>query len=159
MLRYYGQCVEVLRTKPVSKKMKNRWQGWREGGFIRTEADGERKGKKNFVGGKEGKFLYGGASEEATSRQAECVGCRWTCSEPAVGASLSLGMEGPAPLPLYGTSAESSLARRTELPLCLLDPSGAASRLLLVAIYSLRCDTAHTGQILTPECTKKKGKE
>lgn len=35
-------------------------------GVIRTEADEGEKGRKNFVGGEEGKSLYGGASETRT---------------------------------------------------------------------------------------------
>lgn len=58
-------CVEVLNQGEVRRMKKGR--GGKEGGgeiyvLMRT---GE--GKKNFVGGEEGKSLYGGASERGES--------------------------------------------------------------------------------------------
>lgn len=47
------------------KKKKRREKGRRKE-VIRTEADGERKGKKICGRGEEGKSLYGGASEKIT---------------------------------------------------------------------------------------------
>lgn len=69
MLRYYGQCVEVLRTKLVSKKMKTDGRARREGGFIRTEADGERKGRKILWEGRRGNsYMEGQARRRLAGR-------------------------------------------------------------------------------------------
>lgn len=61
MLRYYGQCVEVLKEgqSMVNRRNKER--------VIHTEADEEERKEKKFVGGG-GKSLYGGASERGPPR-------------------------------------------------------------------------------------------
>jgi hypothetical protein len=71
--------------------MEKGWKAIQGGTVIRTEADKEGKREENFVGGEEGKILYGGASEEATSPFRLCL---W---EPSVVSFLSLGMERDGP--------------------------------------------------------------
>ena len=56
MLRYYGQCVEVLKEGQLMVNRRNKER------VIHTEADEEERKKKKFVGGG-GISLYGGASE------------------------------------------------------------------------------------------------